>query len=475
MITAALGRLAAGDNLSLDEMADVIDQVMQGGVPEGEIAVLLTALKHKGETVDEIAGAALAMRRHMTPIRTNRSSLVDTCGTGGDGSGTFNISTAAAIVAAAAGASVAKHGNRSITSKSGSADVLAALGVNIEAPVPVVERCLNELGICFCFAPHLHPAMKHVAPVRKKLGVPTIFNLLGPLCNPAAAPFQVLGVGKPELHRTLADVLARLGCERAVVVHGAGGLDEVALDGPTDVIEIRGHQTRRFVWKPEDFGLSPASRESMLIDGPAASAALIRRILDDERGPPRDVVVLNAAAALWTIGLSDSTIECAQQAAAAIDTGAAAFHLARWAETSHQPASDVMTVSRSHSMRLLDELNRNRGMVRRLGREPTTLEALAQKFVQEPISAWPPHLAQLELEVNKLDCPNESDYGALVLELAADRTESVEKKKLLLEHAIKRGEAWANSGSAAGECAARYRHALELRMKLRALPQSKTR
>ena len=336
MITPALGRLAAGDNLSLDEMVDVIDQVMQGSVPEGEIAVLLTALRHKGETVDEIAGAALAMRRHMTPIRTARTGLVDTCGTGGDASGTFNISTAAAIVAAAAGVPVAKHGNRSITSKSGSADVLAALGVNIEAPVPVVERCLNELGICFCFAPHLHPAMKHVAAVRKKLGVPTIFNLLGPLCNPAGAPFQVLGVGKVELHRTLADVLARLGCERAVVVHGAGGLDEISLDGPTDVIEVHGHQTRRFVWNPQDFGLTPAGRETMLIDGPAASAAIIRRILDGELGPPRDVVVMNAAAALWTAGKNESPQECVRQAAAAIASGGASELLSRWQVLSTQ-------------------------------------------------------------------------------------------------------------------------------------------
>jgi anthranilate phosphoribosyltransferase len=327
MITSALGRLAAGDNLSLDEMTGVIDQVMQGGVPANEIAVLLTALRHKGETVDEIAGAALAMRRHMTLIHTTRTGLVDTCGTGGDASG-----TAAAIVVAAAGLPVAKHGNRSssITSKSGSADVLAALGVNIEAPVPVVERCLNELGICFCFATHVHPAMKHVAAVRKKLGVPTIFNLLGPLCNPASAPFQVLGVGKVELHKTLADVLARLGTERAVVVHGAGGLDEVSLDGPTDVIEVRGHQTRRFVWKPEDFGLAPAGRETMLIDGPAASAALIRRILDGERGPPRDVVVLNAAAALWTAGVSELPQECATRAVAAIDSRTASQLLSRW-------------------------------------------------------------------------------------------------------------------------------------------------
>ena len=210
MLNSYLGRLAAGEDLTLPEMTAVIDLVMQGQCAEGEIALLLTALRAKGETADEIAGAAMAMRKHMTRIRSSRLGLVDTCGTGGDGSGTFNISTAAALVAAAAGVPVAKHGNRSITSRSGSADVLASLGVNIEAPVATVERCLDELGICFCFAPQLHTAMKHVAPVRKKLGVPTIFNLLGPLCNPAGAPFQVLGVGKPELHERLAAVLARL-------------------------------------------------------------------------------------------------------------------------------------------------------------------------------------------------------------------------------------------------------------------------
>ncbi|MDX1946957.1 MAG: anthranilate phosphoribosyltransferase [Pirellulaceae bacterium] len=331
MFTSHLGRIAAGQDLSLAEMTEVIDQVMSGGVPEGEIAVLLTALRAKGETADEIAGAALALRGRMTPIRTSRVGLVDTCGTGGDGSGTFNISTAAAIVAAAAGVPVAKHGNRSITSKSGSADVLAALGVRVEAPVPVVERCLDELGISFCFAPHLHPAMKHVAPVRKKLGFPTIFNLLGPLCNPAGAPFQVLGVGKRELHRTLADVLARLKIERAVVVHGSDGLDEVTLAGPTEVHEVRGSVVTTSVWRPEDFSLVPAGKETMLIDGPQASAAIIRRVLAGEAGPPRDVVVLNAAAAIWTATGNLSPRDCAARAAQAIDSGAAANLLARWA------------------------------------------------------------------------------------------------------------------------------------------------
>src|SRR5262245_39827887 len=227
-------------------MEQVIDQLLLGTVPENEIAVLLTALRAKGETPDEIAGAARAMRRHMTPIRSTRSGLIDTCGTGGVGSELFNISTAAAIVAAAAGVPVAKHGNRSVTSKSGSSDVLAALGVNIDAPVEVVERCVSELGICFCFAPKLHPAMKHVAPVRKNLGFATIFNLLGPLCNPAGATRQLLGVGKRELHQTMAEVLVRLGIDRAVVVHGTDGVGEVSLSAPTEVIEVVGNDLNHF-------------------------------------------------------------------------------------------------------------------------------------------------------------------------------------------------------------------------------------
>jgi anthranilate phosphoribosyltransferase len=335
MITSYLGRIAAGQDLTQDQMTEVMDLVMSGNVPEKEIAVLLVALKAKGESADEIAGAAVAMRRHMTPVRTRRRGLVDTCGTGGIGSELFNVSTAAAIVAAAAGVPVAKHGNRSITSKSGSADVLAALGVNVEASVQTLERCLDELGICFCFAPSLHPAMKHVAPVRKKLGVPTIFNLLGPLCNPASAPFQLLGVGRPELHETMGHVLARLGTEHAVVVHGTDGLGEVSLAAPTDVIEVRGDALRRFTWQPEDFGLDRADMESMKVSGPGESAAIIRRVLDGDLGAERDIVVLNAAAALWTAGVDPSPGECAKHAARAIDRGAAQELLTAWAELSH--------------------------------------------------------------------------------------------------------------------------------------------
>ena len=336
MITSHLGRVAAGQDLSQDEMTGVIDELLRGAVPEGEIAVLLTGLRAKGETADEIAGAARAMRRHMTPIRTTRTNLIDTCGTGGVGSNLFNISTAAAIVAAAAGVPVAKHGNRSITSKSGSADVLTALGINIAAQAPVIERCLDELGICFCFAPALHPAMKHVAPVRKQLGFATIFNLLGPLCNPASATRQLLGVGKRELHQTMADVLARLGTERAVVVHGTDGLGEVSLSAPTEVIEVTPGGQRAFTWEPGDFGLSRAEQQSLAISSPAESAEVIRRLLAGEAGRPRDVVVLNAAAALWTAGASDSPRECAATAANAIDSGAAQRLLERWGELSQQ-------------------------------------------------------------------------------------------------------------------------------------------
>jgi len=332
VITSYLGRVAAGQDLSQEEMTQVIDQLLQGSVPEGEIAVLLTGLRAKGETADEIAGAARAMRRHMTPILSTRTNLIDTCGTGGIGSELFNISTAAAIVAAAAGVAVAKHGNRSITSKSGSADVLTALGVKIDAPVPVVERCLEELGICFCFAPQLHPAMKHVAAVRKKLGFATIFNLLGPLCNPAGATRQLLGVGKRELHKTMAEVLARLGTERAVVVHGSDGLGEVSLSASTEVIEVTPSGERAFTWEPADFGLVLADQAALRVSNPGQSADLIRRILAGEPGPPRDVVVLNAAAALWTAGIDDSPRVCGERAAAAIQSREAQSLLERGGE-----------------------------------------------------------------------------------------------------------------------------------------------
>ena len=323
MLDHILARISQGDNLSMEEMAGVIDLVMQGQCTDEQVAGLLLGLREKGETVDEIAGAAAAMRQHMTPIRSSREQLVDTCGTGGDGSGTFNISTAAALVTAATGVAVAKHGNRKITSKTGSADVLAELGVNVEAPVEVVEACLDELGICFCYAPHLHPSMKHVAPVRRSLAVPTIFNMLGPLCNPAGAACQLLGVGRAELRGLLSEALSLLGAGRAIVVCGADGLDEITLNGITNISLVESGTTRQEQWSPEDFGLASCSLETLAVDDAAGSAAMIRAVLDGQPGPAMDIVVLNAAAAIWLARPEDSLEEAAQQAKSAIESGAA--------------------------------------------------------------------------------------------------------------------------------------------------------
>jgi anthranilate phosphoribosyltransferase len=272
------------------------------------------------------------MRKQMTPIRTRHADVVDVVGTGGDRSGTFNISTAAALVTAAAGVPVAKHGNRRVTSPSGAADVLAELGVNVEAEVPLVEACLDELGICFCFAPLLHRAMKHVAAVRKRLGMPTIFNIVGPLANPAGARFQLLGVGKPELRPLLSEAILMLGTERVLVVHGADGMDEVTVGATTHVTEASGGRLREFEWNPSDFGLATSSRDHLLVYGPQESAAMIRNVLEGQPGPPRDVVVANAAAALWIVGRADSPAACARLAAEAIDSGQAKALLARLGE-----------------------------------------------------------------------------------------------------------------------------------------------
>jgi anthranilate phosphoribosyltransferase len=332
MIDAAIHQVESGGDLSMESMDDVMGQIMDGACDEGQVAGLLVALHKKGETVAEVAGAATAMRKRMTPIRSSRADLIDTCGTGGDGARTFNISTAAALVTAAAGVPVAKHGNRAATSVSGSADVLTALGVNVNADVGCVEACLEEFGLCFCFAPLLHTAMKHVAAVRKRLGTPTIFNILGPLVNPASAPYQLLGVGRPRLQPLLADALLLLGVRRALVVHGSDGLDEVTLGGPTVVVEAADGRLRRFDWQPADFGMTPSGFGTMLVSGPAESAAIITEILAGRSGPPRDIVVANAAAALWTVRRPSSLKQCAQDAAEAIRSGAARHLLARLVE-----------------------------------------------------------------------------------------------------------------------------------------------
>jgi anthranilate phosphoribosyltransferase len=285
MLAMFTARLANGESLARAEMTEAIDAMMCGDALAADVRAFLLVLRAKGETAEEIAGAAEALRKHMTRIESQRDGVVDTCGTGGVGSNLFNISTTAAIVAAACGVPVAKHGNRGITSKSGSADVLAALGVNIEAPPAVVARCLDELGLCFCFAPKQHPAMRHVAAIRKELGVATIFNFLGPLCNPASAPFQLMGVGRSELRRTMAQVLLTLGSQRAVVVTGDDGLGEITLATTTRVTEVRDGVLHDYAWEPADFGLETASTQTMVVAGPEASAAQVRAVLAGERGP----------------------------------------------------------------------------------------------------------------------------------------------------------------------------------------------
>ena len=323
MLNEQIAKVEAGQNLSQEEMAAAIDLVMQGRCEEGKIRSLLLALATKGEAVEEIAGAATAMRAHMTPLESTRQDLVDTCGTGGDGSGTFNISTAAALVAAGAGIAVAKHGNRKITSKTGSADVLVELGINIEAPIEVMQNALNEVGICFCFAPLFHPAMRHVGPVRKSIEVPTIFNLLGPLCNPARAPYQVLGVGKPALRSRLSQALSLLDIKKAYVVCGSDGLDEITLAGNTDVTEVTPGSTTDTQWQPSMFGLAPAKLTGMEANNPEESATKIRAILHGETGPGRDIVVINAAAAISLAKPELSLADCTAAAQQSIDDGAA--------------------------------------------------------------------------------------------------------------------------------------------------------
>jgi anthranilate phosphoribosyltransferase len=337
--SALLGRVSGGEDLDHQAMTDAMTHIMSGQADEGAMGLFLTALAAKGETAEEVAGAAAVMRAHMTPIRSRHARLLDTCGTGGGGSELFNVSTTAAIVIAAAGVPVAKHGNRSVTSCSGSADVLAELGVNIEADIPQVERCLDELGLCFCFAPRMHPAMRHVAAVRKKLGIRTIFNVLGPLANPAGARSQLLGAGRPELRPLLATALRLLGTERALVVSGGDGLGEVTLAGATHVTEVNAGREREFDFHPQQFGLPAAPLNSLKVAGPAESAAKVRAVLAGERGPARDIVVLNAAAGLMAFDAALNANDAAGRAATAIDSGDAASLLRRLAELSHAKLS----------------------------------------------------------------------------------------------------------------------------------------
>jgi len=319
----AIEQAKTRQDLSVDQTSDLIDSMLKGEADQQQVADLLLALREKGESVSELVGAARAMRRHMTRIDHQHSTLLDTCGTGGSGSGTFNISTAVAIVAAACGIPVAKHGNRKATSRSGSADVLEELGVPIESDAHTVTRRLNEIGICFCFAAQLHPAMRHVIGVRRQLGVKTLFNLLGPLCNPAGATHQLLGASSPAAQSKVAAALAQLGTQRSFVIHASDGQDEVSLDGTTEVIEISSEGEQQHRWSADDFGLLPAGKEALTVANPNESADVIRRLLDGEPGPRRDTVLAGVAAALLLVGKTDSLQAGVAQAAQAIDQGAA--------------------------------------------------------------------------------------------------------------------------------------------------------
>ncbi len=281
----------------MDEAAQVMEEIMEGQVTPAQFGAFVTALRLKGETVEEIAGLARTMRAKAIPVRVNEP-VVDTCGTGGDGSATFNISTAAAFVVAGAGLKVAKHGNRAMSSQCGSADVLEALGVKIDLTAEQVERCLEEVGIGFMFAPAFHPAMKYAAAPRREIGIRTVFNILGPLTNPAGAKAQVLGVADGSLLEKMALVLKSLGCHHALVVHGEDGLDEITITAKTHVCELKDGRIKSYTISPEDFGLSRASLDSLKGGTAEQNAALLRSILTGASGPQRDVVLMNAAAAL---------------------------------------------------------------------------------------------------------------------------------------------------------------------------------
>jgi len=335
MITDVLHRVANHcQSLTRDEARAVMSEVLTGKCTDAQIAALLVALHMKGETVDEIVGFAEAIRAAAAPLSprenstidisgTERDALVDTCGTGGDASGTFNISTATAFVAAGAGVRVAKHGNRSVTSKCGSADVMEALGVNISLAPSGVAECLRTVGIAFLFAPAMHSAMKYVQPARRELRLRTVFNLLGPLTNPAHASAQVVGVYSDDLVEKLAEALSMLGVRRAMVVHGADGLDEITISSPTRVAEVRDGQVHTYEVTPEEFGMERAPIESISGGDAAENARIIEEILAGKKSPCRDVVLLNAAATLVAAGRTNHLSDAIPFAVGSIDSGAA--------------------------------------------------------------------------------------------------------------------------------------------------------
>jgi anthranilate phosphoribosyltransferase len=327
VIYLAMAKVLDGRDLTRAEAREAMDSIMRGEATQAQIAGFLVALRAKGETVDEIAGCAEAMRSHALEVRPQRRDLVDTAGTGGDGMQTLNISTAAALVAAAAGAGVAKHGNRAVSSASGSADVLEALGFRLDLEVPRIVQSIDELGFGFLFAPAHHPAMAHAAPVRRELATRTVFNVLGPLTNPAGARAQVVGVYSGQLVHTIAEVLVQLGSERAFVVHGAGGIDELSPVGPTVVCEIVSGSIHTRTIDPEDLGIVRCNIHALRGGSPQENAEAIRRVFAGEQGGPRDAILLNAAGAIAAAGHAADLAEGLEVARRTLDSGAAAARL----------------------------------------------------------------------------------------------------------------------------------------------------
>jgi anthranilate phosphoribosyltransferase len=320
---AAIRRVTERCDLSPDEMASVMQQIMTGHATPAQIGGFLIGLRMKGETVDEIAAAAAVMRQLAKPVPVSGDHLVDTCGTGGDGASTFNISTASAVVAAAAGARVAKHGNRSVSSNCGSADVLEAAGVNLELTPEQVARCVSEVGVGFLFAPRHHSAMRYAIGPRKEMGVRTLFNLLGPLTNPAGAPSQVLGVFSADWLEPLAKVLGKLGSEHVLVVHAEDGLDEISIGSATQIAELKQGRVSTYRISPEQFGIAAGTIQSLVVNDAGESLKRLRQVLDGAPGPAQDIVILNSGAAIYASGVACSLEEGVEAARLAISSGKA--------------------------------------------------------------------------------------------------------------------------------------------------------
>jgi anthranilate phosphoribosyltransferase len=338
MFPLLIEKLVRHEDLTTDEAAQAMREVMEGRAAPSALAGLLAALVMKGERPEEIAGLARTMREHAVQLTTSPGDVFDTCGTGGDRSGTFNVSSAAAVVVAACGVKVAKHGNRSVSSRCGSADLFEELGVNVAAHPLVVEQTLRDANIAFFFAPTFHPSMRHAAPIRKEMGIRTTFNLLGPLTNPAGATRQIVGVPRPELTQVMARALMLLGAKRAWVVHGAGGIDEISTTGHTKVSECRDGAVHTFFIHPGEFGLAKVSASDLRGGDAAENASIIRSVLDGRKGAPREIVLFNAGAALLVAGRVASVREGIAQATDAIDSGAAKNTLERMVRLSRAEA-----------------------------------------------------------------------------------------------------------------------------------------